>query len=539
MPNGIKKIKGGRASMTFGERIAKIRKDRNITQAEFAEKFGITHQSVQKWESGATMPDIGNIIKISKSFNVSVDYLLFGNDARTTEEYSGNKKISPSYESMAQYEDYADDIAVEYEQAASEGLDIAKYKKIFDAVADMEKGRYKSEMADILFDIVLNAPTCEGYKYCEPSDYGLIKESAVPYAFEKKKVTKDALRQKVLGAWYGRICGCLLGKPIEGIRSGELTALLKETGNYPMSRYIKASEITDEMVEKYKFPLANRCFVGNIECAPSDDDTNYTVLYQKIIEEYGRDFTPYDITRAWLQYQPKNAYFTAERVAYCNFIKGYVPPQSAVYKNPYREWIGAQIRADYFGYINPGDPERAAEMAWRDACISHTKNGIYGEMFVASMLASAAVSDSITDIIKSGLGQIPASSRFYEAINNIINGFTDKLGEKECFEGIHKRWNEFTGDWCNTIANAEIVTAALLYGGGDFGKSICLAVQAAFDTDCNGATVGSVLGMMNGISSIDEEWKKPLNGMLDTQIFGVGRVGISGLAEKTMEHIKL
>ena len=61
----------------------------------------------------------------------------------------------------------------------------------------------------------------------------------------------------------------------------------------------------------------------------------------KIIDKYGKGFTPYDVSRAWLDYQPKNAYCTAERVAFCNFIKGYEPPQSAIYKNPFREYIGA------------------------------------------------------------------------------------------------------------------------------------------------------------------------------------------------------
>ena len=78
---------------------------------------------------------------------------------------------------------------------------------------------------------------------------------------------------------------------------------------------------------------------------------------------YGFEFTSENVAEAWVRCRSKDSYCTAERVAYCNFIKGYRPPQTALYKNPYREWIGAQIRGDYWGYINPGNPEKAAEMA--------------------------------------------------------------------------------------------------------------------------------------------------------------------------------
>ena len=81
--------------------------------------------------------------------------------------------------------------------------------------------------------------------------------------------------------------------------------------------------------------------------------------------------------------------------------------------------------------------------------------------------------------------------------------------------------------------------ASLLFGKGDFAKTICLSVQCGFDTDCNGATVGSVFGMMHGIGSIDPVWKAPVRDMLDTSIFGVGKVSVDEMVERTMEHIRL
>ena len=211
-----------------------------------------------------------------------------------------------------------------------------------------------------------------------------------------------------------------------------------------------------------------------------------------------------------------------------------------MYKNVCREWIGAQIRGDYFGYINPGNPEAAAAAAYNDARISHVKNGIYGEMLVSAMIAIAAVNDNIDDIILGGLAQIPATSRLYEAIMKIYNDYKNGVSVDDCFKYIHSAYDEHTDHgWCHTISNAMIVAAGLLYGEGDFGKSICIAVSMAFDTDCNGATVGSILGMRGGIECIDDYWKKPINNKIHTSIFGVGTVDIEKAVEKTLEHIEL
>lgn len=526
--------------MAISNMIYKIRHNAGMSQEQFAQLFGISRQSVQKWENGASLPELDKIIKIAKYFDISIDALVLESDTRITEELKYNREIKPKYANLHDWEEYSADLLTEYEQSVDEGLDVAQYKDTFAAVAQLPKGEIKKKFGDVLFEAVLQAKPQEGYPYIEPSVLEEIRNLRKPYAFEKNPPDPQAFEKKLHGAWMGRICGCLLGRTIEGVRTNELHPFLKETGNWPMHRYIHRADLTDEICEKYNYRFASRDYADEVDGMPPDDDTNYTVLAQVILEKYGREFTAYDVSRAWLDYQHKDAYCTAERVAFCNFVKGFEPPESAMYKNPYREWIGAQIRADYFGYINPGDPEAAADMAFRDASISHIKNGIYGEMFVAAMLACAAVTDNVEDIIRGGLAEIPQTSRLYEAVTGVLTDYRGGMSQKDCFDAIHQRFDEYTGHgWTHTISNAMIVTAALLYGRGDYGRSICMAVETGFDTDCNGATVGSVIGMRNGIDGIDAVWTAPVKDTLHTSVFGVGTVKISDCVKRTVKHAKL
>jgi hypothetical protein len=106
------------------------------------------------------------------------------------------------------------------------------------------------------------------------------------------------------------------------------------------------------------------------------------------------------------------------------------------------------------------------------------------------------------------------------------------------FKYITDEWDDNDEhDWCHTISNAMIVVASLLYGEGDYGKSICMSVDVGFDTDCNGATVGSILGMRGGEGCIDEYWKAPTYGMLDTTVVGAQKSPISKLVDDTMKHL--
>ena len=454
-------------------------------------------------------------------------------------KFESQRTLVPQYDSMMIWESYADQLDVEYRQCEDEGLDIRAHKALFDAVRQMEPGIWKARLADVLFQMVINASMRSDYPYFEPSDIEGIRALRRPYQVAPDAEKEIPLSDRIHGAWMGRACGCLLGKTLEGMKSGELQRLLKETDNWPLRRYVLWSDLTEEMFDQYTYPLREQCYADLVQGMPEDDDTNYLVLAQELVEQCGRDFTPWDVAGIWMEKQKKGAYCTAERIAYHNFVRGYRPPESAIYQNPYREYIGAQIRGDYFGYINPGDPETAADMAFRDASISHVKNGIYGEMFAAAMIACSAVTDDIEQIIRGGLAQIPETSRLYEAVMGVLEGYRQGVAEDECFRYIHNRYDEHTDyGFTHTIPNAMVVVAALLYGRGDFGRSICIAVENSYDTDCNGATVGSILGMRNGIAGIPLAWSKPIGDIIETSIIGVGRVSISQRAARTLSHLK-
>jgi ADP-ribosylglycohydrolase len=269
---------------------------------------------------------------------------------------------------------------------------------------------------------------------------------------------------------------------------------------------------------------------------PIDDDTDYTVLGFLIMSRKGASFSSADVARGWMRRIPLLRTYTAERVAYRNFALQVQPPLSASYRNPYREWIGAQIRADPYGYACAGNPERAAEFAWRDASVSHVKNGIYGEMLMAAIIAAAGACDDVTTLLEIGLSQIPQTSRLYTKIREVMGWHAGGLSYEEAVARIHGSWDEHSHHhWTHTISNAMVCVTALLWGDGDFGRSVCRAVQPGFDTDCNGATVGSVMGMMLGAKRMPSGWTSRLNNTLKTSLLGYESVDIEEIARHTFD----
>jgi ADP-ribosylglycohydrolase len=212
----------------------------------------------------------------------------------------------------------------------------------------------------------------------------------------------------------------------------------------------------------------------------------------------------------------------------------------ASHQNPSREWIGAQIRADSWGYAAPGNPELAAEFAWRDARMSHVKNGIYGEMFVAAMIAAAFALDDIVAVVEAGLAEIPETSRLHRDMGQTIDICRQHAFDPAKFESVFEQLYALLGHYhpVHTNNNAAVVVAALLLGGNDFEKVITIAVMGGWDTDCNGATAGSIFGAMHGADKIPGKWKEPLHDTLYSEIRDYHPGAISECARRSFEIAK-
>lgn len=373
------------------------------------------------------------------------------------------------------------------------------------------------------------------YEENEPSDLeNIFQQCAAPQSL--LEVNMHLLEDKVKGGWLGRSAGCLLGKPVEGKPRHWIRELLEASNRWPLDQYFTAEGIPPAVFSEYTWHKSHvEALQENIICMPEDDDLNYSMLNLFVAEQFGPAFTPEDVLKTWLTTLPVLQVFTAERVAYLNALHLLTPPETARYQNPYREWIGAQIRADLWGWIAPGNPRLAAELAHRDAVISHTKNGIYGEMFFAAMIASSFAASNVREAVMLALDYIPRESRLSQAIRYTLDLFEEKTSFELAMDKIAEQFGNY--HWVHTINNAVLLVAALLYGKDDFEKTICYAVMGGWDTDCNGATAGSILGVLLGARALPSKWVKPLNNRIRTSLHGFDNSSFDDLAQRTLLQI--
>jgi ADP-ribosylglycohydrolase len=342
-----------------------------------------------------------------------------------------------------------------------------------------------------------------------------------------QRFEKSVYCDRLEGALLGRMAGCTLGAPVEFWPVEKMKALAEENGDaFPPTDYWR--HVPEPKSKRYEVSPREAYTRGGLDGVPVDDDIAYTLLGLLIVEDYGPEFTTDDVGNAWLNYLPYAC--TAEDVALRNLKKGLPASQAGSRDNLYCEWIGADIRSDPWGYMAPGWPERAAEMAYRDARISHRRQGVYGEMFFAATIAAAFSTADPIEALRLGLTEIPRGCALARAIRwalrispEIRDYRQARAAMDERFKGMHR---------AHTINNACLTVWGITIGGTDFSRVIGETVAMGMDNDCTAATAGSIVGAVVGKKGIPTRWYKRFNNTIHSYLIARKRFSITGVLRR-------
>jgi len=241
--------------------------------------------------------------------------------------------------------------------------------------------------------------------------------------------------------------------------------------------------------------------------AAPNDDLDLQLVWLKMLEEEGLDPSVRTFAEYWSQYAcryPWNEYGFFMR----NFERGLRPPVAGCFENYFVDEMGSPIRSEIWACLHPGDPQAAARMAWKDSALDHAGGeGMYGEMFWAGLQAAAFVENDPMTLIRIGLNMIPLSSHVGRSIREAVWCHENGRTWGEARERIVTRFGHVQS--CNAVPNHGFTIIGWLYGE-DFGDKLCKAVNCGYDTDCTGATLGALLGILDGAAGIPDKWTAPI-----------------------------
>ena len=380
---------------------------------------------------------------------------------------------------------------------------------VAEKVAEIE-ALLRQKIAEL--DALPNDPELEK---AEPDDLAAIR-SLRPAGSRRLATSLPAdFRDRLEGAWLARCAGCTLGSIVEGWKVDRMERWAAYIGDpFPLVDYWSQAEQPQE--PRLLVSMRDDYTPAKMDGVPSDDDLNYTMLGLLILEEYGPHFTVEDVGAAWVKYLP--VAFTAEGVALENLHNGVPAMQAGALNNPCQNYIGADIRSDPWGYAAPGWPEKAAELAWRDAMISHRRNGVYSAMYFSAAIAAAFAVDDPMDALRIGLEEIPADCIAAREIRWALEMAPSITGYKDAAALCEER---YPGIWkSHSIQNNAMTIWGLAVGGDDYTKMIGETVAMGQDNDCTAATAGSIFGAVYGKSAIPEHWTRNFNNTMHSYLIG-------------------
>ena len=315
------------------------------------------------------------------------------------------------------------------------------------------------------------------------------------------KLNYDLYRDKVYACWVGKNIGGTMGTPYEGTRD-----VLDVKG------YVtKPGEV-----------LPN-------------DDLDIQLVWLDAVRRHGPlAITPALLGEVWLSFMI--ARWNEYGIGAENMRKGMIPPLSADYDNSWKHSNGAWIRTEVWACLAPGCPEVAARYAISDAAVDHgTGEGTQAAVFVAALQSAAFVVKDIRKCIDIGLSYIPADCRMADSVREVIKCYEKGMSPVDARNYIQQRNADIGDGWFEAPSNVAYAVIGLLWGEGDFKKTMLTAINCGDDTDCTAATVGATLGILYGKEGIPADWKEYIGDDLVTISFN--RTGIARSLPKTCTEL--
>jgi ADP-ribosylglycohydrolase len=303
---------------------------------------------------------------------------------------------------------------------------------------------------------------------------------------KKSTINEFEFRDRVYACWLGKNIGGTLGMPFEG---------KTDVNNITFYTKIKQGE-----------PAAN-------------DDLDLQILWLKAMEENNYRVDAYTLGEYWLKYVPVN--WNEYGVGKVNMRLGIMPPLSGEYNNAkWKTSNGAWIRSEIWACLAPGNPMLAAQFAWNDACVDHgCTEGTFAEIFTATLESAAFIEKDRDKLIQFALSMIPEDCRVAIAVKTAVEAKRSGITWQQAREAVITATEDL--GWFQAPRNVAFTMIGWLYGDGYFDKAICIAVNCGDDTDCTGATLGSIFGIIYGTAIIPERWMAPIGD-------GIKTVAVSG-----------
>lgn len=270
-------------------------------------------------------------------------------------------------------------------------------------------------------------------------------------------------------------------------------------------------------------------YLRDFKTFAADDDTNGPVYFIRAMRDYQLRPTPHEVAKTWLNYAAEGhgMYWwggygrSTEHTAYLNLRAGIEAPQSgSIAQNgaAIAEQIGGQIFIDSWGWVNAGNPQRAAEMSAAAASVAHDGEGLNGARFCAAMIAAAFTAGSVDELFEIGLSVILSDSTYAAVVNAVLDQHRkDPADWRACRDLLTRDWgyDRYPGV-CHIIPNAGVLALAMIYGEGNLCRTVEIATMCGWDTDCNAGNAGAIIGTFEGLQPSWDKYRKPINDMVVT-----------------------